>query len=99
MLSPLTPELPIIPFPASSACASNPNVVGFHLTSSSTKTTKDPQWTKLKRAWRKEQLERARIHLKYRSVFRQLLTSPRFAAPQINTSPLTTTPTTTTTPP
>src|ERR1700761_4979802 len=99
MLSPLSPELPIIPFPASSECASNPNVVGFHLTSSNTKTPKDPQWNKMVKAWRREQLERARIRLKYRSVFRQLLTSLRFAAPPTNASPPMTIPTTTTTPP
>src|ERR1700761_1008203 len=98
MLSPLTLELPIIPFPASSACASNPNVVGFHLTSSNTKTPKDPQWNKMVRAWRREQLERARIRLKYRSVFRQLLTSLRFAVPPTNILPPTMTPNTTITP-
>src|ERR1700761_6926669 len=98
MLSPLVLELPIFPFPASSACASNPNVVRFHLTSSNTKTPKDPQWNKMVRAWRREQLKRARIRLKYRSVFRQLLTSLRFAATPTNVSPPTTTLTTITTP-
>src|SRR6201996_7344787 len=98
MLSPSTPGLPIIPFPTSSGCALNPNVVGFHPTSSNTKTRKDPQWNKMVRAWRREQLERARIRLKYRSVFRQLLTSPRFTAPPTNALPLTTPPTITTTP-
>src|ERR1700761_1733466 len=97
MLSPFTPELPIIPCPASSACASNPNVVGFHLTSLNTKMPKDPQWNKMVRAWRREQLERARIRLKYWSIFRQLLISPRFAATPTNVLPLTTTPTTITT--
>src|ERR1700761_695555 len=97
MLSPLTPELLIIPFPTSSGCASSPNVVGFHLTSSNTKTPKNSQWVKMVRAWRKEQLERARICLKYRSVFRQLLTSPRFAVTPTNTSSPVTTPITTTT--
>ena len=50
--------------------------------------------------WRREQLEQARLRLKYRSVFRQLLTLPKFAATQTTTShpisPLNTTTTNTT---
>ena len=47
--------------------------------------------------WRREQLERARLRLKYRSVFHQLLTLPRFALAQNTVSHPTSPPTTTTT--
>src|ERR1700761_2075019 len=97
----LWPQGPmIVPFPESSGNLSNPNVVGFHLCSSNTKTPKTPEWREVTNKWRREQLERARLRLKYRSVFRQLLTLPRFTSVQNTTSPptsLLSTPTTNTT--
>src|ERR1700761_1694885 len=78
-----TPSYPlrpaIIPFPVSTGNLLNPNVVGFLPSSSNTKT-KTHEWKEVTIKWRREQLERARLRLKYRSVFRQLLTLPRFAS-------------------
>src|ERR1700761_6924527 len=99
--TPSWPQQPAtIPYPVSSGNSSNPNVVGFRPCSLNTKTPRTPEWREVTNKWRREQLERARLRLKYRSVFRQLLTLPRFASVQNTTSPptfLLTTPTTTTT--
>src|SRR6201996_5665703 len=84
-----TPSYPLrpatIPFPVSTGSLLNPNVVGFLPSSSNTKT-RTPEWREVTIKWRREQLERARLRLKYRSVFRQLLTLPRFALTQNTTS-------------
>src|SRR6201996_6163969 len=95
-----TPYYPLqpatIPFPVSSGSLSSPNVVGFLPSSSNTKT-KTREWKEVTIKWRREQLERARLRLKYRSLFRQLLTLPKFASTQAPISPPTSPPTTTTT--
>src|ERR1700761_1424847 len=80
----------IILFPISLGCLSSPNVVGFCQTSSNTKMKDDLEWAKMTKEWCKEQLIRARLCLQYWSIFHQLRTLPRFAAP------LTPPPTTTT---
>ena len=91
---PWTLEPRIIPFPASSECLSNPSVVRFRQTSSNTRTQ---EWKEVTIKWKREQMERARLCLKYRSVFRQLLTLPRFDATPTTTSHPTSHPNTTTT--
>src|SRR6201996_7318833 len=91
---PLRPA--IIPFPVSTGNLLNPNVVGFLPSSSNTKM-KTREWREVMIKWRREQLERARLRMKYRSVFRQLLTLPRFASVQNTTSPPTSLPSISTT--
>src|ERR1700761_8520346 len=95
--SPWPPGPVIIPFPESSGSLSSPNVVGFHLCSLNTRTPKTLERREVTIKWRHEQLERARLRLKYRSVFRQLLTLLRFASAQNTTLHLTSPQTTNTT--
>src|ERR1700761_5423721 len=92
MQTPSYPLRPVtIPFPVSTGSLLSPSVVGFLPSSSSTKT-RTPEWREVTIKWRREQVERARLRMKYRSVFRQLLTLPRFASIQNTTSPPTSLP-------
>ena len=61
-------------------------MVGFRPISSNTKTLQTWEWKEMTIKWRREQLERARLRLKYRSVFHQLLTLPKFSATPTTTS-------------